>query len=329
MTKAEDNVNIDLFDWAKRVDQHKNEFELDFFVFNKHFTPFRLNVDQGLLAQIKTLFLTEMSDFVNAGIEKGLEVKDFELEEKTKDIILRTDLKKVERASYLIDFLTNRNSEIVDFNHDEHEFKLVKGLIAKFTLKDAEKIVKEFFAIKQFVGSSAVSGAVAWQLNKSKIQKLTPDVALKVPVDNQTLIIQDQIFIFNQPKFERLFSYDYKKQLVAEKKIQQIEAKYQLSLPDGFDLRTMINDRKKTATKLQNLDSLDMTQAELIDYADDVQLELMTDDNGAIIILDGRDLDMFVGLLNEDFMKNSVTNKRYEIVRKKALGEPDGEPPRG
>lgn len=72
-----------------------------------------------------------------------------------------------------------------------------------------------------------------------------------------------------------------------------------------------------------------MTQSELVEYADEMQLELMTDDTGAIIIMDGNDLDMFIGLLNEDYMLASVTNKRYEITAKKVLAEPSGEPPRG
>ena len=73
-----------------------------------------------------------------------------------------------------------------------------------------------------------------------------------------------------------------------------------------------------------------MSKEELIDYADEMALELMTDEQGAIIILDGNDLDTFLGLLNEDYMLSTVTNNRYEITAKKMLGEADGgEPPRG
>jgi hypothetical protein len=58
-------------------------------------------------------------------------------------------------------------------------------------------------------------------------------------------------------------------------------------------------------------------------------LELMTDDDGSIIIMDDKDLTMFVNLLNEDYYISPVNGKRYEIKSKKLLGEPDGEPPRG
>lgn len=73
----------------------------------------------------------------------------------------------------------------------------------------------------------------------------------------------------------------------------------------------------------------EMPQDKLLDYADEMQLELMTDDDGSIIIMDDKDLTMFVNLLNEDYYVSPVNGKRYEIKSKKLLGEPDGEPPRG
>ncbi len=325
-----DNNNVDLFAWANKVDQFKKQLKIELFVFNKHFTPFRLNLNPDLISQARAWFVYEMAGFVTLGAEKGLEVKDFELEEQSKDTILKTNLGRVERASYLMDFLVNRTNEIVDFSNDEHEFRLTKGIVAKLTIEDSEaQEAQEFYVVKQIMASQAVFGPTAWQLNGSKLDKVTADVSLKVPTDNQTLIIGDEIFVFNQSKFERLFSYDYKKQLIADEKIKLIESRFKLSFPDGLDMQSLIRERKKTVAKLQKLELTEMKQSELIDYADEMQLELMTDNDGAIIIMDGNDLDVFIGLLNEDYMLSSVTNKRFEIVNKKMLGEPDGEPPRG
>jgi hypothetical protein len=72
-----------------------------------------------------------------------------------------------------------------------------------------------------------------------------------------------------------------------------------------------------------------VTQEQALEYADEMQLELMTDDAGAIIIMDGNDLDMFVNLINEDYIVSEITGKRYEIKSKRLLDDPDGEPPRG
>ena len=68
----------------------------------------------------------------------------------------------------------------------------------------------------------------------------------------------------------------------------------------------------------------------MLDYSDEMQLDLMTDDDKSIIIMDDKDLTMFVNLLNEDYYVSPVTGLRYEIKSKKLMGEADGgEPPRG
>ena len=90
-----------------------------------------------------------------------------------------------------------------------------------------------------------------------------------------------------------------------------------------------MRDRRKTANKLQKMDDIgEISQDKVIEYADEMQLELMTDDNGAIIIMDGNDLVVFVNLINEDYITSEMTGRRYEIKSKKLLDEPDGEPPR-
>ena len=105
-----------------------------------------------------------------------------------------------------------------------------------------------------------------------------------------------------------------------------------------FDLDdTLLNDKREispyTLDVLKKVQAMDiaeeMPQDKLLDYADEMQLELMTDDDGSIIIMDDKDLTMFVNLINEDYYISPVNGKRYEIKSKKLLGEPDGEPPRG
>ena len=60
-------------------------------------------------------------------------------------------------------------------------------------------------------------------------------------------------------------------------------------------------------------------------YAEDMALNLMTTDGGAIIIMDNKDLDTFVSLLNDDFMTSELTGFKYEVKGKKLLEGGDGE----
>ncbi len=318
---------IDIFLWANNTDGIKKELDVEFFLFNKHYTPYTTRFGSELNAQIKPLFLYDAINFVNMGAGTGLTVRDFELSEDEENVLLRTDLEKVGRAETLLNLIEHQRSDIVEFSEQEHEFKTIKGIIARFTRKDSTD--KPFYAIKQISQGQVLKGATAWEFRDGKFGAFQAEVGLKVPVDNQVLIIDGNIFVFNQPKFEHLFNYDYKKQALADKKVAEIEKQFKLSFPDGLDLQSMVRERKKTVNKIQKIEVGPITQDQVIDYADEMQLELMTDDAGAIIILDGNDLDTFVNLINEDYITSQLTGRRYEVKSKKLLGDPEGEPPRG
>jgi hypothetical protein len=317
----------DIFLWANNIDGIKKELDVEFFLFNKFYTPYTTNFSSELNSQIKPLFLFDLINFVNMGAGTGLSVLDFELSDGEDNTLLRTDLVKVGRAETLIHLIEKQRNDIVEFSESEHEFKRIKGILARFSYKSDPE--KTFYVVKQISQGQVLKGATAWEFRDGKFGAFQAEVGLKVPDDNQVLIIGNDIFVFNQSKFERLFNYDYKKQVIADKKITEIEKLFKLSFPEGMDLQTLVRDRKKTVNKLQKIEVGAITQEQAVDYADEMHLELMTDDAGAIIIMDGNDLDMFVNLINEDYTTSSVTGKRYEIKSKKLLDDPEGEPPRG
>jgi hypothetical protein len=322
---SDDGDTTDIFSWANKTDAIKNDLNVEFFLFNRNYTPFTTKIDNELDSQIKSLFLFDAINEINLGAGTGLSVRDYELVESEENTILRTDLAKVGRAETLIHLIENERSDIVEFSEQEHEFKRMKGIIARYSRKSDGKGV--FYIVKQV--STGLQGATAWEFSEGGFRAFKPDFGWKVPGDNQVLIVDKDIFIYNQSKFERLFNYDYKKQLLADAKVAEIEKQYKLSFPGDVTLQSLVLERKKIVTKLQKLEVGMISQEQAIDYADTMALELMTDDAGAIIIMDGNDLDMFVNLINEDYITSEITGKRYEIKSKKLLGEPEGEPPRG
>ena len=317
----------DIFLWANNTDGIKKELDVEFFLFNKNYTPYSTQFMTDLNAQVKPLFLYDMINFVNLGAGTGLSVRDFELSETEENTLLRTDLAKVGRAETLIHLIEKERHDIVEFSQEEHEFKRIKGIVARFTHKDDPK--KAFYSIKAISQGQVLNGATSWEFREGKFGAFQADVGLKMPTDNQVLIIDQDIFVFNQSKFEKLFNYDYKKQLLADQKVEEILKQFKLSFPDGLDLQSLVRERKKIVNKLQKMEIGEVSQEQALEYADTMQLELMSDDAGAIIIMDGNDLDTFVNLINEDYITSEITGKRYEIKSKKLLGEPDGEPPRG
>ncbi len=317
----------DIFLWANNTDGIKNELDVELFVFNKNYTPYSTNFSSELNAQMKPLFLYDYINFVTLGAGTGLSVRDYELSDGEENVLLRTDLEKVGRAETLIHLIEHERHDIVEFSEEEHEFKRLKGILARFTHKDNPD--KVFYAIKAIQQSNAIKGATAWEFREGRFGAFQADVGFKVPADNQVLIIDKDIFVYSQSKFEKLFQYEYKKQVLADKRVEEIEQHYKLSFPEGLDLQSLVREKKGVVNKLQKLEVGQISQDQAIEYADNMGLDLMTDDAGAIIILDGSDLTKFVNLINEDYITSEITGKRYEIKSKKLLDAPEGEPPRG
>lgn len=326
MHNDNERETTDIFQWANQTDAVKNDLQVEFFLFNKNYTPYTTTIADGLDPQIKSLFLYDVINDINLGAGTGLSVRDYELSEKEENVLLRTDLSKVGRAETLIHLIENEREDIVEFSATEHEFKRIKGIVARFSKPDGSGV---FYVAKQVNAGQAVQGATAWEFENGSFKPFAPEFGWKVPSDNQVVIVNGDVFIFNQSKFERLFNYDYKKQLLADKKVSEIEKQYKLSFPEGLDLQSLVQERKKIVSKLQRLEVGAVTQEQVIDYADSMQLELMTDDAGAIIIMDANDLDIFVSLINEDYFVSEVTGRRFEIKGKKMLDDSEGEPPRG
>lgn len=317
----------DIFLWANQTDGLKNDLDVEFFLFNKNYTPYTTAFLSNLNTQIKPLFLFDILNEINMGAGTGLSVREFEMSESEENVLLKTKLENVGRAETLLYLIEKERHDMAEFSEEEHDFKRIKGIIARFSRKDRPD--KPFYVVKAINQGNVLQGATSWEFRDGKFGLFQAQVGLKVPSDNQVLIIGNDIFAFNPVKFEKLFGYDYKKQALADKQVEEILRQYKLSFAEGLDLQTLVRDRKKIVNKLQKMEIGGITQEQAVKYADDMQLELMTDDDGAIIIMDGNDLDMFVNLINEDYITSQVTGKRYEIKTKKLLDEPEGEPPRG
>ena len=319
----------DIFLWANRIDAVKEQLSIELFFVNTLYTPYSVRFSADLEASIKALFLYDVVSAVTMGAGTGMSVRDYELSEAEDNVVLRTEVEKVERAQNLLNLIVHKRSDIVEFSEEEHEFKKIKGIVARFSYTE-NGTKKAFYVAKAVAQSSTLEQSVAWELSGGQASRFKAEVGFKIPAGNQVLIVDDDIFIFNQAKFERLFEYDYKKQLLAEEKVKEIESAYKLSFPEGVSLESLVKERKQVVKKLQKLEVGAVSQGQALDYADTMQLELMTDDAGAIIIMEPSDLDMFVNLINEDYITSEVTGKRYVVTSKKPLDEPSGaEPPRG
>ena len=323
---------FDIFAWANNLSRIKNDLDVDLFLVNKHYTVYHLNVASELKPQIGPVFILEALNEIEKGAGLGLEIREFEKSEAEPGVLLYSTRKQVSNADHVLNVIEHERSSIENFNEYDHEFKTIKMIVARFTHKDIEP----FYICKQVAGSSSLNERIAWEIGEDgKLQQFNAASAFKVPTDNQVLIAggqkneygedNQQIFAFAPKKFEAMFGYNYKKQSIADKKVEQILSRYNLNFPEGQDLNTMVAGKPKLINKLQNLELGTKTQEELVDYGEEMGLDLMTTDDGAIIIMDSKDIDTFVGLLNDDFMTSDLTGLKYEIKSKKLLEQRDSE----
>lgn len=151
-------------------------------------------------------------------------------------------------------------------------------------------------------------------------QPFSADAGLRITPDNQVLVTGSDVFAFSETKFIRMFGYDAKKFAVAEEKIKEIEEYFKLKFPEGMTFDLLVRDTPSLVTKLQKVDPSMVTQDQVVDHADTMDLELMTDDaTGEIIIMDAKDAAKFVNLLNDDYVTSDMTGIKYELKGKKEL----------
>ncbi len=306
----------DIFQWANQADRYKDQLEVDLFLFTKGYTVYATNYAKELKNQLKILFLYDMISTVQTGAATGLMVRDFEAAAAEDNVLERTMLERVEHAQEVIEQILYGEEGLEVFREGDHEFKKVKGIMARFSREGMEP----FFIAKLLPQSQVLRGATAWMYNGDSFQPFNADAGLKVTPDNQVLIAGNDIFAFSETKFIRMFGYDAKKFAVAEEKIKEIEEHFKLKFPDGMTFDMLVRDTPSLVTKLQKVDASLVTQEQVVNQADEMGLELMTDDAvGAIIIMDGKDAAKFVNLLNDDYMTSEMTGLRYEVKNKKEL----------
>lgn len=315
-TEASNQHQTDIFLWANKADMTKNDLEIDLFLFTKGYTVYATKYAKELKAQLKVLFLYDLISTVQTGAATGLQVREFEKAAKEENVLEQTTLDKVEHAQEVIEQIAFGEEGLEVFTEGDHEFKKIKGIIARFSSPGTEP----FYVVKQLPQSQVLKGTTAWMYNGNSFQPFSADAGLKITPDNQVLIIGNDIFAFSEPKFIQLFGYDAKKFAVAEEKIAEIEKHFKLKFPEGMTFDALVRDNKSLVNKLQKVDPTIITQDQLVQQAEELELELMTDDAvGAIILMDAKEAAKFVNLLNDDYMQSGMTGLKYEVRGKKEL----------
>ncbi len=316
-------IETDVFAWANNLVQYKDELKVELFFISKNYVLYKTNLAEGLKKTLEPLFIDEMLEFILEGVDKGLIVRGFEQAEAEEHVLQRTQVHKVDKLKETLGWLKTQEHEIVLFKEDEHDINHMKGVLARITHDGSDK---PFYVAKVLPKSQVMKGKVGWMLRGDKFIPFDADAALRLPADPQLLILDQDLYVFNQSKLKSLFGYDAKEQSIAEGKVREIEELYRLTYGEGMNFQVLVKDKKATVKKLQKLEVGKVTQEQALTHAEDMGIDLMPDDSGAIIIMDDKDIAKFVNILNDDYIESPLTGERYEIIKKRLL-KPDEEDP--
>ncbi len=311
----------DVFLWANNLVPIKEELDIDLFLFNKNYVVYRTKVSKDLVRSFQPLLIDGLLEYVLQGAAEGLQVRDFEDGEAEDNVLQRTKLANVQKAQELLNWVKTQESVIENFVEEEHDLKRVKGVLARCRHKD---IPYPFYIIKLLPGSMVMKGATSWMLRDGKFVPFDAEGSMRMPGDNQLLVLDQDIYAFSQTRLEQLFGYNAKKYGIALKKMQEIQANFTFNFDIGLSWENLVQGQKSLVNKLQKIDASAIKQSDLMDHAEELGINLMTDNDGAIIIMDVKDLTKFINLLNDDYIESPLTGRRYEIKSKKPLRVTEG-----
>lgn len=312
----------DIFLWANNLVQYVDDLKVDLYFFSKNYMPYKTKLAGEVYRQLRPLFLDEILEYVLGGIDKGLVVRGFEEAENEENVLQRTRTNKVDKLTEVLNIVKTQKLAIEAFDDAEHDLKRMKGVIAHCSHKELDK---SFFIIKNLPTNQIMKGHTAWTLKDGVFKPFDQMSALKIPGENQLLVIDQDLFVFNQSKLKSLFGYDAKAASIAAAKVAEIEANFRLSFAEGVGLQSLVKGKAATIKKLQKIEPSLVKQDDLVNHAEEMGVELMTDDSGAIIITDDKDLTRFVNLLNDDYIESPMTGLRYEILKKRPIKPADEE----
>ena len=310
----------DVFAWANNLVQYKDELQFDLYFFNKNYVVYKTTRSKALDKQMEPIFIDEILETVLEGAANGLIVRGFEEAEAEENVLMRTRLSNVEKAKEVLNWLKHQAHEIELFDDEEHDIKRMKGVLARVHHPDMEK---SFYIVKQLQQSQVIRGKTGWMLREGKFVPFDADAALRIGPENHLLILEQDMYVFNQAKLKSLFGYDAKEASIAAHKVREIEEHFRLSFAEGMSLQSLVKGNKPIIKKLQKVEPSQIKQDDLVDHAEELGVPIMVDEGGAIIIMDDKDMTRFVNLLNDDYIESPLTGLRYEIKAKRILKPAD------
>lgn len=328
LSKAADQFKkptVDLYAWANNLMSDREDYDIQLFFLNKNNVVYSLNGNkeikqyQQFKDRFRVLFLDGVMENVFDVAERASEVRKYEETLKGDGNIAWLPLSKVRRAEEVFIWLEKYAAEIERFSHQEHDIRRIKGIFAKFTKPGA----KTFYSFKLFSGKQAATKNNDFILNGDRIYPLHEDSAFRIDASSQVIVIDNDIFVFNQSKFEQLFDTKPHMTAVANRNGAVIDSRFKLSMPLIVkEIAILAQNSKAAMKKLSEVDPNAMNQDQVLEAIDEYGVPLMIDDAGAIILMGETDVVRFLDVLSDNYLSGI---KGHYLAKSKKPFEGEGD----
>ncbi len=191
----------DVFAWANNLVQYKDELKIDLFFISKNYTLYKAKIADPLTKQLEPIFIDEILEYVLEGADMGLIVRQFEEAEAEFRVLQKTRFENVAPLKETMNWLWHNYVEIPFFSDEEHDFKRIRGVMARVQHDDLEK---SFYIYKVLPQSKIMKGKTGWMLRGDKFVQFDAEAALQIPTDPQLLLLNQDLYVFNQSKLKRI-----------------------------------------------------------------------------------------------------------------------------
>jgi hypothetical protein len=309
----------DIFLWANQADSMKKGLQCELFLFNKNAVLYSLRVSPALEIELPMMFLYGIINEIQTDAAIGVNVVNLvDYDKRDSKQLPYLPLSDVDRVRYLVRQIEEDRAGIFEFSTHNHEFKRMKGIVAHYTHPDDKNV--SFYVAKYLPPSASISVGHVWDFDGGNAESHLADVTVNMPMDNQMLIVGGEIFIFDQSKFAKAFDYNIQDIRTSDEIGEAISNRYSLILPNMFnDFAVMARESKSTLKRLLEVNTESLpSQETVLDIADNMAIELMTDDKGNIILFDTKDANKFLDIVNDNYL-SSETGNHYLVKSKKPL----------
>lgn len=304
-TIAED---FDLFLYGNRMSFDGKPEE--YFVVNNNGMPYRAIIaDNSVRHYFMVNTFSSISNVIQIAGASGARVAHISDYDGSDNTIVYEDLEKCQTPMEVVEQLYSPES-IEDFSYPDN----IRFIVTKVSCGN----YADGFIFKSVKNSSSVFGGV--DISSNGVMTTRGETrAFVINELPEVLVIGGKVFIFNLAAYKRMFGEDIARRSIIDQKIEELMRVNPVSLPDGMNFREMVLGNTNLQNLLMKADIGRFTNEQVAEQGENYGVDVMTDTDLKIIIMDTRDAAIMLNILCDNYVNSEMSAQRYRVNTKTLL----------